>query len=79
MKKYKVLCYCEPQLGKRGLYPSISKKKKGHPVRTMMDFLAYADGTNDLIDISNIIRKPAWELFTIINKLLQNGLIEIVP
>ncbi len=35
----------------------------------MIDFIAYADGSNDLIDISNIIGVPVNELLTVIEKL----------
>ena len=41
-----------------------------------MDFIAYADGTNDLIGISSIINKPVWEIVPISEKLLKSGLIE---
>ena len=47
---YKVNILCEPQLGKRGLYPTISSKTSGAIVKSMMDFIAYADGNNDLIE-----------------------------
>jgi aminopeptidase-like protein len=77
-RKYKVKCYGEPQLGKRGLYPSISKKQENHPVRAMTDFIAFADGTNGLVDISNIIGRPVQDLFAIIDKLLESGLLEVV-
>ena len=43
----------EPQLGTRGLYPSISMKGSADLVRQMMDFISYADGENDLIDIAD--------------------------
>lgn len=72
----RVTCCGEPQLGKRGLYPNLSTKKSGASVETMMDFIAYADGTNDLIEISNIIHKPVWEIMTIAEKLLEAGLLE---
>ena len=64
--------------GKTGLYPSISKKHKNHPVRAMTDFIAYADGTNDLVDISNIIGRPVWDFIAIIDKLMESGLLEVV-
>ena len=35
-------------MGKRGLYPTISKKNENKLVRSYMDFLQYADGTNSL-------------------------------
>jgi aminopeptidase-like protein len=75
---YKVNVFCEPQLGKRGLYPTISTKTSGDTVRLMMDFIAYADGNNDLIDIANIIGVQAEELFEIVEKLKKANLIEIV-
>jgi len=75
---YKVDVLCEPQLGKRGLYPTISTKTSGAIVATMMDFIAYADGNNDLIDIANIIGVKAEELFEIIDNLVKADLVKIV-
>ena len=43
-----------------------------------MDFIAYADGTNDMIDISNIIRKLVMEIVPIAERLLEAGLVEEV-
>ena len=74
--KYRITCLGEPQLGKRGLYPSISTKQSGETVRVMMDFIAYADGSNDLITISDIIGVPAEDLFPIIDTLLSAGLLK---
>ena len=75
---YKVNVLCEPQLGKRGLYPTISTKTSGAIVKNMMNFIAYADGNNDLIDIANIIGVQAEELFEIVEKMKKAELIEIV-
>ena len=75
--KYKVKVLCEPQLGKRGLYPTISQKGSSKVVKTMTDFIAYADGNNDLIDIGNIIDVPVEELVPIIKNLIDNDLIEV--
>lgn len=72
---YHVQCLCEPQLGKRGLYPDVSKKGQYGDVRTITNFIAYADGKNDLIDISNIIDVPVDKLIPIVKKLLQEGII----
>lgn len=77
-RKYKINCLGEPQLGKRGLYPTISTKSSGNEVRSMMNFIAYADGENDLIDISNKIKVPVWELYPIIKKLKQVDLLNVV-
>ncbi|MFC3886645.1 DUF4910 domain-containing protein [Bacillus songklensis] len=75
---YKINCFGEPQLGKRGLYPTLSTKESGRIVRNMMNFLAYADGKNDLVDISNTINVPVKELYSIIDNLYKNGLIVTV-
>jgi aminopeptidase-like protein len=75
-RTYKVKCKGEPQLGKRGLYPPISEKKSYDCVKTMMDFIAYCDGTNDLIDISNIIGRPVRELMPLAQQLAAKEVIE---
>ena len=75
---YKVNVFCEPQLGKRGLYPTISTNASFNIVKTLKNFIAYADGNNDLIDIANIIGIQAEELFDIIDKMKEAKLIEEV-
>ncbi|MED1873007.1 DUF4910 domain-containing protein [Brevibacillus borstelensis] len=74
-EKYQINCLCEPQLGKRGLYSTLSAKGSADSVRSMMNFIAYADGTNDLIDISRIINMPVSELDQIIAKLIDADLL----
>ena len=73
--KYTMKVLCEPQLGKRGLYPSISRKGTYDAVKSLTDFIAYADGSNDLFDISEIIGVPVKELIPIADKLYTNNLI----
>lgn len=72
---YKVTTYCEPQLGRRGLYPTISRKGSINETRKMTAFIAYCDGKHDLIDISNRIGVPIDELLPIINKLIESNII----
>ena len=74
---YKVNCLCEPQLGKRGLYPTESRKGIYHEVKKMTNFIAYADGTRDFIDISTKIGVPMAELLPVVTKLLDSGLLSI--
>jgi len=67
-----ILCsavFCEPQLGKRGLYPTISTKSSGAQVKDMMNFLAYCDGSCSNIEIAEKIKTPLWELKETIEKL----------
>lgn len=75
--KYQIQCLGEPQLGKRGLYPTVSQKGGYDSVKSMTDFIAYADGMNDLIDISNIIKAPMERLVTVIEKLQEANLISV--
>ncbi len=74
--KYRIQCLGEPQLGKRGLYPTISQKGSSGAVRAMSNFIAYADGTNDLIDISNMIGAPTKAVIPIVRQLLKTDLLE---
>lgn len=72
--------FCEPQLGKRNLYPNISKwpnQKAYLEIEGMINCLAYADGTNDLIDLSAKINVKTNDLLNILEKLITNKLITI--
>jgi aminopeptidase-like protein len=74
-KVYRATCLCEPQLGKRGLYPTISTGESNPQVCEIMNVLAYADGSHDLIDISNVIQVPARRLYPVIEKLVDSGVL----
>jgi aminopeptidase-like protein len=67
----------EPQLGKYGLYPTISTKTSGEQVRSMMDLISYCDGQNSLLEIAELIEKPFCELTIIVDKLTTNGLLRV--
>ena len=73
---YKVTTLCEPQLGKRGLYPTISTKNSKNEVRLLMDIITYCDGEHSLLEIAEIINVPIWELYEKIEVLLNEKLIE---
>ncbi|MCM1264435.1 MAG: hypothetical protein NC313_17120, partial [Butyrivibrio sp.] len=77
-RKYQVTVLGEPQLGKRGLYPTISKKDMYDNIYALRDFIAYADGSNDIFEISDIIGVPVSNLLPIIRKLKDNDLIKVV-
>lgn len=66
---------CEPQLGKRGLYSSITKKGVGEDVRNMRNILAYCDGTNDLIDLFTTTRVSLEDGLEIVGKLKEHKLV----
>lgn len=69
--------HCEPQLGKRGLYPTLGSQKGTEGfVKAMMWVLNLADGTNDLISISEKSNIPVQQLIPVIDKLIENGILE---
>ncbi|MEO6589331.1 MAG: DUF4910 domain-containing protein [Pyrinomonadaceae bacterium] len=68
----------EPQLGKRGLYPTLGTKENKKKTENLMNLLAYADGTLTLLEIAEKINVPMWDLFENVEllkkeKLLQNA------
>lgn len=73
--KPQVTVFGEPQLGKRGLYPTLSTKTSSQSVRAMMDLLAYSNGVSSLLAIAEIIGKPIWELAPIFQRLREHGLL----
>ncbi|MCF7355630.1 DUF4910 domain-containing protein [Vibrio sp. CK2-1] len=73
----KIKVFCEPQLGKRGLYPNLSTKDTGKKVRAMMNFISYCDGGKNLIDISELISVSMDEIIDISNVLASNNLISL--
>ena len=75
--KYKMTVCCEPQLGKRGLYPTVSQKGTYADVKTLQNFIAYADGENDLFEISDKIDASVERLIPIAERLLKEQLITI--
>ena len=54
--------------------PNASKKH----IKSMTNFIAYADGKHDLIWIADHIHVPASELYEIKNKLMEHDLLETV-
>ena len=73
--KNKILC--EPQMGKRNLYVHINTKNTNMKTIPIMNFLQYADGKNDLNDISKKIKIKYKESKKLLNILLKNKLITI--
>ena len=65
----------EPQLGKRGLYPTLSSKNMSQSVNTMMNLISYCDGNTSLLEIGELINEPFWELVPIVEKLVETGVL----
>ncbi|WP_293893649.1 DUF4910 domain-containing protein [Flavobacterium sp.] len=68
--------YGEPQLGKRGLYPTLMAiEDRGESLAKLLYLLNYSDGKHSLLDISNIMRKPIMSFEKEINNLLESKLL----
>jgi len=76
--RIRVTVPCEPQLGRRGLYPTLSEKGSADLTRRMMNLLAYADGQRTLLEIAEKIESPMWELVPIVEQLLEHQLLEVL-
>jgi len=77
-KYINTLPYCEPQLGKRGLYPTLGSQKGTESyVKAMMWILNLTDGDHDLIDISLKSKIPILELKPVLFKLLENNILKV--
>ena len=74
-RSYRSLCLCEPQLGKRGLYPTLSTLESARTVHAMMNLIAYSDGQHDLLSIIERLNQPIESLFLLADDLLQAGII----
>ena len=74
-KKYITTVLCEPQMGKRGLYPTLSTKKSKEKIKLIMDLLSFCDGKNSLIDIAEALNIAIWNLYDVIDTLEKNDLI----
>lgn len=73
----KITVLGEPQLGKRGLYPTLSTKESNNSTRTMMNFITWSDGHRDLLEIADKCGCPAWELLPIMEQLKNTELLEV--
>lgn len=68
---------CEPQLGRRDLFPSISKKDiYTDLLKTRLNILAYADGKLSLFEIANLIKSNLSIVVSENNILKKHGLIK---
>jgi aminopeptidase-like protein len=71
--------FCEPQLGRRGLYRSTGGDSIASEINARLWVLNLSDGQHSLLDIAELSRLP----FSVINDaadlLSQNGMLEPLP
>ena len=66
----------EPQLGKRGLYPTLNSKESYDRVRLTMDAISHCDGRSGLLNIADKIGAPMSKVTEALGPLLNEGLLE---
>ncbi len=74
----KVSVMCEPQMGKRGLYPTLGAKISPSYVNDMMNLIAYSDGSKSFYEICLKINKSAKEMKPVLDKLHEEGVLEFI-
>ena len=77
-KIYKVNVFCEPQMSKYNLYPTLLTKGQSKEVRLMMNFISFCDGKTSFIDIVEKLNFPCWEIYHLVDKLIKEQIISIV-
>jgi aminopeptidase-like protein len=65
----------EPQLGRHGLYPTLSRRGSSAEARPLRNVLAYADGTLDLIGLAETVDLDALAMLDSIAALAERGVI----
>ena len=73
----KTKVFCEPQLGKRGLYPTVTRKKADIKARTLINLISYCDGKHSFEEISKKCLISISEVNKIVLKLKKKKLISI--
>lgn len=68
--------FCEPQLGRRGLYPTISIKGAYGRTRLLRELLSSGDGTSSVSDFAEREKISFLTAFALARELLEAGLIE---
>jgi aminopeptidase-like protein len=67
--------FCEPQLGKRGMYPNLGARRKDEYVNALMWLLNFADGEHDLLAIAERSGVDFWLLDDVAQACIRENLL----
>jgi aminopeptidase-like protein len=67
--KFRTILPGEPQMGRRGLYPTTTTKDLADEVLNMMNVMAYCDGEHDVIELCERTGLPWNEVVAILRRL----------
>jgi aminopeptidase-like protein len=65
-------------MGRRGLYSTLGTTQITEAVRIRKDILAYCDGLHSVLEISELLGRPAWVLAPYFAELVEHDLISEV-
>jgi aminopeptidase-like protein len=78
--KLRVTVLCEPQLGKRGLYPTFnSQELYDQTIRLTMDAVSFCDGNRSILEIAELLGAPMSKVVKALKPLMNEGLLELTP
>ena len=77
-KKYIASNKCEPQFSKRNLKSSLGGSVLSKDYKILSNILSYADGKNDVIELSNILKENIFLINKSIKTLLKFKLLKVV-
>lgn len=70
--------HCEPQLGKRGLYPTLgAQREKNQSMQKIRYLLAFSDGQHDVLAIADKMKLMGRELASEVETLISNELLRL--
>jgi aminopeptidase-like protein len=75
-RRYRSTVLCEPQLGRRGLYPTLSTRETRFLVRDIKNVWAYCDGRQDTVAIAERLDLPLERVAELQRTLARAGLVE---
>ena len=70
---------CEPQLGRRGLYPTLGGGKVSTSVEVLLNVLEYCDGSEDLLAVAARCNISVTQAAQAANVLESHGLLREIP
>ncbi len=73
----KINVFCEPQLGKRNLYPNLSLNGSASTTRDLMNFISMCDGKTSMLEIAEICHLPIQKCHEYAKILKEQDLLDI--
>ena len=73
----KSIFLCEPNLGKRALYPLLSGGTKDVSIKLLKNVLSYCDGDLSIVEISEKVESSYIDTLKVLKKLNKAGVVSL--